>query len=245
MGFFIRSICFLGALMFIAVGAPSRASAQSEGGTLSNEQILANLTKVIFGSEFVSEEADFVRKWHGPMRIAIYARESERYRGIVLPFLEQLGRLTGLDIALVPSQSDSENAHILILGREQFYAYADANLGAGKNPRTNTFLACFGFFRAGDSGRISEATAVVPSFISDNELRSCVIEELTQVIGLPNDSFDIVPSIFNDDDMYQDLTWQDELFLRVLYDERIEPGMSRGSFATAARQIIGELRPEN
>lgn len=240
----IRLIFLLTSLAVAAVGA-SPAAAQADDGTLSNEQILANLTEVIFGSEFVGEEADFVRKWQGPLRIAVYAREPEKYRGIVLSYLEQLGRLTGLDVALVPGQSDGENAHILILGREQFYAYADANLGAAKNPQTNAFLACFGFFRVGDSGRISEATAVVPSFISDKELRSCVIEELTQVIGLPNDSFDIVPSIFNDDDMYQDLTWQDELFLRVLYDERIEPGMSRGSFATAARQIIGELRPEN
>ncbi|MFM9845052.1 MAG: DUF2927 domain-containing protein [Dongiaceae bacterium] len=240
----IRLFFLLAALVVAPVSA-SPAAAQADDGTLSNEQILANLIEVIFGSEFVGEEVDFVRKWQGPLRIAIYAREPERYRGIVRPYLEHLGRLTGLDIALVPSQSEGENAHILILGREQFYAYADANLGAGKNPRTNSFLACFGFFRAGDSGRISEATAVMPSYISDEEMRSCVVEEVTQVIGLPNDSFEIAPSIFNDDDAYRYLTWQDELFLQVLYDSRIEPGMSRVDFEALARQIIDERRPED
>jgi len=241
----VRSICLLIALTLAAAGVSRSAVAQADDGTLSNEQVLVNLTEIIFGSEFVGEEVDFVRKWQGPLRIAIYAREPQKYRPIVLSYLEHLRRLTGLDVSLVPSQSAGENAHILILGREQFYAYANANLGAGKNPRTNAFLACFGFFRAGDAGRISEATAVMPSYISDKEIRSCVTEEVTQVMGLPNDSFDVAPSIFNDNDMYQDLTWQDELFLRVLYDTRIKPGMSRADFEPAARQIIGELRPQD
>lgn len=211
---------------------------------LSNDRILANLTEVLFGSEFVGEEADFVRKWDGPMRVAIYAKEPARYRDLVLPHLQHLRDLTGLDIALVESRSPGENAHILILGREQFYAYADEHLGAGKDPRTNTFLACYGYFAAGAAGRISGAFAVMPSFISDSEMRSCVVEEMTQLMGLPNDSFDIAPSIFNDDDEHRDLTWQDELFLRVLYDPRVRAGMARAEFEAAARQIIAELRPE-
>ena len=76
-------------------------------------------------------------------------------------------------------------------------------------------------------------------------MRSCVVEEVTQVLGLPNDSFDIAPSIFNDDDEFQDLTWQDELFLRVLYDPRIKSSMGRPALEAAARRIIAELRPES
>lgn len=236
-------------LFAIALGAALCASltgrANADDGSLSNERILANLTEVVFGSEFVGEEADFVRKWDGPMRIAIYARDPARYRDLVLPHLQRLHEMTGLDIDLVDSRSSGENAHILILGREQFYAYANEHLGAGKDPRTNSYLACYGFFKAGASGRITEAFAVLPSFIDDEEMRSCVVEEVTQVMGLPNDSFDIAPSIFNDDDEFQDLTWQDELFLRVLYDPRIKSGMDRAAFEAAARQIIGELRPES
>jgi DUF2927 family protein len=212
---------------------------------LTNERILDNLIEVVFGSEFVGEEADFVRKWDGPMHVAIYAKDPARYRDLVLPHLQHLHELTGLDIDLVDSQSPGENAHILILGRQQFYAYANAHLGAGKDPRTNSYLACYGFFKAGDGGRITEAFAVMPSYIAEAEMRSCVVEEVTQVLGLPNDSFDIAPSIFNDDDQYQDLTWQDELFLRVLYDPRIKSGMDHQAFEAMARRIIAELRPES
>jgi len=241
---FKRPRPFLAFGLAAILGILFAARGSADDTALSNERILANMTKVMFGSEFVGEEADFVRKWDGPLRVAIYARDPARYRDLVLPHLRHLQELTGLDIALVESQSSGENAHVLILGREQFYAYANENLGAGKNPRTNSFLACYGFFKAGAAGRISEAFAVMPSFISDSEMRSCVVEEVTQVMGLPNDSFDIAPSIFNDDDEYQDLTWQDELFLRVLYDPRVNAGMRRAEFEAAARGIIAELRPQ-
>jgi Protein of unknown function (DUF2927) len=237
---------FLYAFSFAAVlSAIFSGRGHAEDPALTNERILANLIEVVFGSEFVGEEVDFVRKWDGPMRIAIYAKDPARYRDLVLPHLQRLHELTGLDLDLVDSQSPGENAHILILGREQFYAYANDHLGAGKDPRTNSFLACYGFFKAGDGGRITEAFAVVPSFIGEDEMRSCVVEEVTQVMGLPNDSFDIAPSIFNDDDEYQNLTWQDELFLRVLYDPRIKSGMDQPAFEAAARRIIAELRPES
>src|SRR5215510_1592254 len=239
-GMTFRSLC---AIVFgAALCAWPAARADSDDGPLSNERILANLTEIVFGSEFVGEEVDFVRKWDEPIRIAIYAKDPARYRDLVLLHLQRLHELTGLDIDLVDSQSPGENAHILILGRTQFYAYAREHLGAGKDPRTNSYLACYGFFKAGASGRITEAFAVMPRFISDDEMRSCVVEEVTQVMGLPNDSFDIAPSIFNDDDEFQDLTWQDELFLRVLYDSRIKSGMDRAAFEAVARQVIAELR---
>jgi AcrR family transcriptional regulator len=210
---------------------------------LSNAQVLANLLEIVFGSEFIGEESDVVRKWSGPMRVAIYAGDPAHYRPLVLPHLEHLSRVTGLDIRLVDGADPGQNAYVFVFGREQFYAHAEQHLGPGKNPRTNRFLACFGYFHANGRRDIDEITAVIPSFISDEEVRACVIEEITQAIGLPNDSESVNPSIFNDDDMYQDLTWQDELFLRVLYDSRVRSGMTRAAFEPLARQILEELRP--
>ncbi len=207
-----------------------------------NAMVLANLMAVMFGSEFIGEDSARVRKWQGPMRVAIYAREPERYRPVVETHLEHLRRVTGLDIALVDGAADGQNAYVLILGREQFYDVAGQHLGPGKNPRTNSFLACFGYFHVAADAVIDELTAVIPDFIDDADLHGCVVEEITQALGLPNDTDAAIPSIFNDDDIYQDLTWQDELFLQVLYDPRVEPGMSRETFESLARQIIDERR---
>jgi hypothetical protein len=227
----------------VALMFSSPLTAGHGAGTLSNARVLANLTEVVFGSEFIGEDSAIVRKWRGPMRLAIYAREPARYRPIVEPVLRRLGALTGIDIGLVDQAAEGQNAYILILGRSQFYAYADSHLGPGKDPRTNSYLACFGVFAAERIGTITEITAVLPDFIDMAALHACVVEEVAQALGLPNDSFTVDPSIFNDDDEYQDLTWQDELFLRVLYDPRVRPGMTRAEFEPVAARIIDELRP--
>jgi hypothetical protein len=231
----------LGLAVAVALLTPERASCADD--SLSNAEVVTNLMEIVFGSEFVGEDSDIVRKWTAPMRIAIYAKEPERYRGLVEPVLQQLHGLTGLDIQLVDRSAPDQSAYILVLGREQLYAYAESHLSPGKNPRTNTYLDCFGIFAADRGGVINELTAVIPDVASDATKRSCVIEEVTQALGLPNDSFTVKPSIFNDDDESQDLTWQDQLFLRVLYDKRVRPGMTRAAFEPLARRIVDQLRP--
>lgn len=234
-----RLVLGLAAAATLLAAAPaSRADER-----LSNAQVVANLMEIVFGSEFVGEDSDILHKWTKPVRVAIYAKEPKRYRALVEPVLAQLHGLTGLDIQLVNQSAPAQNGYILILGREQFYAYARSHLSPGKDPRTNTFLDCFGVFAAARGGAIDELTAVIPELASDATKRSCVIEEVTQALGLPNDSFRVKPSIFNDDDEYQDLTWQDELFLRVLYDARVRPGMTRAEFEPLARKIVDELLP--
>jgi hypothetical protein len=237
-----RRICLvICALLGMAAG-DAAAQASDE---LDNAEIATNLLEIMFGSEFVGEEAQVVRKWQGPMRLAIYAHDPPRYHDVVAAHLDRLRQLTGLDVALVDGDTAGQNAYVLIVGREQFYSLADRHLGQGKNPRTNTYLDCFGYFHATEGGEIRELTAVIPNYITDEQLRRCVIEEVTQAIGLPNESFTVRLSVFNDDDVHADLTWQDELFLRVLYDQHVKPGMGRSEFEVIARRIIEDLRPIN
>lgn len=225
-----------GLCIALAPADPSRAD------SLSNAQVVSNLMEIMFGSEFVGEDSSIVRKWSGPMRLAIYAQDPAHYRDLVEPILAQLREITGIEIQMVDRSASDQNAYVLVLGREQFYAYAQSHLGPGKDPRTNSYLGCFGIFAANSHGTITEITAVLPDFIGDADKRACVIEEVAQSLGLPNDSFMVKPSIFNDDDEYEELTWQDELFLRVLYDRRVQPGMTRAEFELLARRIADELR---
>jgi len=234
-----RAVCVVAAAVVLLIARPASRAEDA----LSNAQVVANLMEIVFGSEFVGEDSESVRKWTTPLRVAIYAREPERYRALVETVLRQLRELTGLDIRLVDRSAPAQNAYVLMLGRDQFYAYAQSHLNPGKNPRTNTYLDCFGVFAAGHDGVITELTAVIPEFVDDATKHACVVEEVTQALGLPNDSFTVKPSIFNDDDQYQDLTWQDELFLRVLYDPRVRPGMTRAAFEPLAKRIVDELRP--
>jgi Protein of unknown function (DUF2927) len=62
-------------------------------------------------------------------------------------------------------------------------------------------------------------------------------------MGLPNDDAAVRPSIFNDGKEFGVLTAHDELLLRILYDPRLEPGMTPATAMPLVRRIIAELRP--
>ena len=63
---------------------------------------------------------------------------------------------------------------------------------------------------------------------------SCVHEEMAQAMGLPNDSPDARPSLFNDSLEFALLTEHDAILLRMLYDPRLRPGMT----AAEARPLL-------
>lgn len=96
---------------------------------------------------------------------------------------------------------------------------------------------------AADAGTILGALVLIRAGLPDALLRSCVEEELTQAMGLPNDDAGVRPSIFNDGKEFGVLTAHDELLLRILYDPRLEPGMTPGTAMPVVRQIVAGLRP--
>jgi hypothetical protein len=77
------------------------------------------------------------------------------------------------------------------------------------------------------------------------KLVSCVVEELTQVLGLPNDSEKVFPSIFNDlsTDVY--LSGLDYLLLKMLYDPRVKAGMDEHTVRPVLKKIIDEYSRDN
>ncbi|MBT8154487.1 DUF2927 domain-containing protein [Epibacterium ulvae] len=74
--------------------------------------------------------------------------------------------------------------------------------------------------------------------------RACLHEEVAQGLGLRNDSPKARPSIFNDDDEFARLTSHDELLLKMLYDPRLEPGMTTDEAGPIVREIAYELTGE-
>ena len=89
----------------------------------------------------------------------------------------------------------------------------------------------------GNSGAYTRAFAVIRAEHPDLLRLSCLHEELTQGLGLPNDSPRARPSIFNDDEEFAFLTDHDEMLLRILYDPALRPGMT----AVDARPIVETL----
>jgi hypothetical protein len=208
----------------------------------NTKHLVDNLVRVAFGSEFSGEDSERVQKWTGPLRVAVYGSEADKYREAVAAHLAKLRRLTGLDIALVGADDPQRNGHVFFIEPARFRDYVEKQLPAAKSSALPKTLACLGVFSPNANHEIESFLALIPTGLSVREANACIVEEITQVLGLPNDGDDIAPSIFNDDGKYLDLTWQDELFLRVLYDSRVHAGMSRVEFTALATQIIDQQR---
>jgi len=91
---------------------------------------------------------------------------------------------------------------------------------------------------------IATVFVFLPTDMDAPRIERCVEEEITQSFGLMSDVRGSRLTLF-DDDMRQGktrLTEIDKLFLRVLYDQRIRPGMSGAPLKAASREVIRSLR---
>lgn len=97
--------------------------------------------------------------------------------------------------------------------------------------------------RYGD-GTLSRAVIYIGPDYPD--MRHCLVEELSQILGSSNDISLIEDSLWRPKEVEtaRGLTWSDAVILRALYDERLKPGMSRAAALPVVRIIISELLEE-
>lgn len=115
----------------------------------------------------------------------------------------------------------------------------------GVNERLQQELAAPGgcyflSFSSGRMGALDRAFVVVNTDRDGFLIDHCLLEELTQSLGLPNDSDLLRPSIFSDHDTLRSLSPSDEILVRTLYHKRMFAGMSRKAALTMARLLIAQ-----
>ncbi len=91
------------------------------------------------------------------------------------------------------------------------------------------------------NSEISSALVIIRSELPVIMRRACFHEEIAQSLGLTNDSHLARPSVFNDDDEFATLTKFDEILLQILYDHRLNSGLSKREAYQLVRQIANEI----
>ena len=200
---------------------------------------------------FVRQETESdLRRWEVPVRIGIRFGASvppDRQatdRARIASFAARLSSVTGHPIS-VDERAPNFFIHIVSEDeREALGPVVRATLpglglaevaGITAMPKTTY---CLVYALAGStSGAYTRAFAVIRAEHPDLLRLSCLHEELTQGLGLPNDSPRARPSIFNDDEEFALLTDHDELLLRILYSPELRTGMT----AEEARPIVFSL----
>jgi hypothetical protein len=246
----------------LSVGAMRRERAPADA-PFTNADLERNFERIVFFSEFTLRDGALAAeeretplvKWARPIRYeivgdAVTPRDIATYAALG----DRLATVTGLDIAAA-GPDEEDNLLILILSRDARREAADflediagegPNAGLIYRLRTDDYSIPCAATVGADPREPSIAQALILiKAETDGLLReSCAHEEFAQTLGPGNDFAGARPSIFNDDGEFALLTEHDELILRILYDPRLSPGMSRAEAMPVVREIIAELRPE-
>jgi hypothetical protein len=222
--------------------APSDAPYTIDDLVRNFEKVALYDEYVDVGGRYVREESEaFLRRWDRPVRVAVMTspavadEETARDRANVAAFTSRLARLTGLDMRISPDAEPNflilfmDSAEQAVFAREVLERYpnfAPAVANAIGETTADTFCTAYAFSDGVDKARYSAVMILIRAEHPPLTRLSCVQEEMAQAMGLPNDSPEARPSLFNDSLEFALLTEHDEILLRMLYDPRLRPGMT-------------------
>lgn len=155
-------------------------------------------------------------KWQPPIRVQINGAQS--YRSRVVEHLELLGELTGLT-----TEMDSSRANMIV----EF-----------SNRISQSWCVVTIRGRA-DSIR---AEINIRTDQSDEEIGRCIVQEMTQALGLTSDLDGRTDTNFTSFGFaIRELTSTDRQLLKILYDDRLYDGMPRKDVLAVLPEIIADL----
>lgn len=218
-----------------------------------------NFERIVFFTEFTLEDGVLapreaetrLLKWETPIRYrlvgdAVTLDDIDAHAALA----RRLSAASGLSIRRAGPDED-DNMLILILSRAARRQAADFLEAANAPSRAGLLyrlrgddysIPCAASVSTGtDGAAITQAIILIKAETSGLLRESCTHEEFAQSLGPGNDFDGARPSIFNDDQEFALLTGHDEMILRVLYDPRLKPGMTRAEGMPIARAIIAGL----
>ena len=204
-------------ILFLIIIILISCTHQIDTNNYSKEEI-DYFTEIALGAEF-GDEISVIKKWTGDIRIKINGEPTKADLQTINSIISDLNYLISeIKIKIV----DKDENLIITFSPESDFAEIDPNYVP-----TN-----FGFFWAlwhDDNFVIYDASILISSAdITQKERSHLIREELTQSLGLMNDSNKYKDSIFyqewTDIAEYSEI---DKAVIKLLYQKKIEPGMSK------------------
>nr|WP_281419207.1 DUF2927 domain-containing protein [Marinobacterium ramblicola] len=181
-----------------------------------------------------------LRKWRQPLQVYVDHQVGDRalHEQLIDAHLQQLAQITGHRIQRVGAKADA-NVELLLLRQQDLVPVWQSRTDGERIPQGTLCLARI-WTRDGEIRRALVAIPVDQASLH-GKLVSCIVEELTQILGLPNDSERVFPSIFNDRSTDQLLSGLDLILLKLLYDPRLQPGMGVEQVRGIGKGVVDEL----
>lgn len=228
---------------------------------LTPEMLTRNFIQIALHDEYLRKDGRLIqqqtpaplRRWQEPVQIQLVFGDSvdqgqrSRDRADVSALVTRLAAASQHPVSVTGARG---NFVVLFLSEDERRAIGPrltslvpgipaADVSALQELSPQNYCTVFAYAR-GAGQTYAQAVALIRAETPARLRRSCIHEEITQGLGLANDSPKVRPTIFNDDEEFAYLTHQDELLLRILYDPRLHPGMT----VTEAEPIVAQISRE-
>lgn len=178
---------------------------------------------------------DRLYRWEFP--IAIAYRGPERYREDVRRHAEMLGKVAGIPVQYVETDA---NMTVLIVSRTELRPFANRT-AQRYHGRDAGHFSCFVAQADGSTIERPKTIVGIPDDLTPPLIRSCIVQELTQNLGLYGDLDGRTDTNFTSGGGAPRLTEYDRQLLTMLYDERLRDLMPRRAVLAVLPFIVADV----
>jgi len=184
-----------------------------------------------------SGEIKTLRRWEEPVRIRLTGPGAERWQATVDEIGQWLSDHTGLPVETRAGWLGANMTVRLRSTDDMMGLLAERGFSLEREAGE---LPCLGRFWSNELSVIASAESDVAGDMPDPDVRTCLWEEMLQTMGLPGDFCAGGETLFCGSQHPQRATARDALVMRIHYDRRLRPGMTRAEAAPIVETIIRE-----
>ena len=217
----------------------------AERTDFSNDEIRQGFFKIAFGAELqLDKPAGRVRKFDEPVRIFVETANGPDRRSELANVVADIrARINHLDIALTNDRR-AANFVVRLVSERKLKSTIRALYGNDRARQIQKALnpQCLSGIGKDDRFRIRRAEVILPIDAGDFTFYDCAYEEMLQALGVINDDASVPWTMFNDDVQMGFFDVYDQYLLNILYDPRIEAGMTRDEVEAVLPDVLSSTR---
>jgi hypothetical protein len=236
-----------GALMSSVAAAENptiAAKKRAERKDFSDAEIVEGFMKTAFGAEFqLAGRVDRIRKYVVPVRVFADGSSRERKTQLASVVADIGMRVQHLDIAMAKTR-EAATIEVRLVRDRELYPTITKLYGSerAREIRTSLDPQCLSGFRKNDNFEIEHSDVILTTDVSDFTFLDCAYEELLQALGPINDTGSVPWTMFNDQVQMGFFDVYDQYILNLLYDSRIQPGMTVEEVKAVLPEALADTR---
>ncbi len=212
-----------------------------------HQYITDSFVKIALRNEYQKDsQYHVVRKWAKPIKVYVDSEvgDAKLHKQLVKIQLKHLQSITRHSLSLVDDKDDANMFVVFTQFSKMKTSLARYKLWEQVGEKILADAACIANVTASRKGKVFKTVIHIPedSTRAKGLFVNCVVEEITQAMGLLNDSEQVFPSVFNDKSKDRYLTGLDYVLLRFLYHPYVQIGMREADIRALAPRILGQFQ---